>query len=68
MALCEVISFVTGMNGRQIFYSQPTYMIALFDGRKMKWRNVKTVEPKLPAPEKAGRWLDAQTSQGKEPN
>jgi hypothetical protein len=68
MALCEVISFVTGINGRQIFYSQPTYMVVKFDGRKMKWLNVKTVEPKLLAPEKAGRWLVAQISQGKGPN
>jgi hypothetical protein len=33
-----------------------------------KWQNVKTVEPKLPTPEKAGKWLVAQIRQGKEPN
>jgi hypothetical protein len=33
-----------------------------------KWLNVKTVEPKLPNLEKAGRWLVAQIRQGKELN
>jgi len=33
-----------------------------------EWLNVKTVEPKLPNPEKAGRWLVAQIRQEKEPN
>jgi hypothetical protein len=28
-----------------------------------EWLNVKTVEPKLPTPEKPGRWLVAQTRQ-----
>jgi hypothetical protein len=33
-----------------------------------EWLNVKTAEPKLPNPEKAGRWLVAQIRQEKEPN
>jgi len=33
-----------------------------------KWLNVKTVEPKLLAPESNGRWLVAQIRQEKELN
>jgi hypothetical protein len=33
-----------------------------------EWLNVKTVEPKLPKKEKAGKWLVAQIRQGREPN
>ncbi len=33
-----------------------------------EWLNVKTVEPKLPNPEKVGRWLVAQIRQEKELN
>jgi hypothetical protein len=53
------------MNGRQIFYSQSTYRVVTFKWEEDEWLNVQTVEPKLPTLEKAGRWLVAQTSQGK---
>jgi hypothetical protein len=33
-----------------------------------EWLNVRTVEPKLPTPEKPGKWLVAQIRQEKEPN
>jgi hypothetical protein len=32
------------------------------------WLNVRTVEKKLPIPEKAGRWLVAQIKQEREQN
>ena len=34
-----------------------------FNGGVSKWLNVNTVEPKLPNPEKAGRWQVAQIRQ-----
>ena len=67
LALQQVIRFFTGMNGRQIFYS--SYSKHEYDIREeYKWLNVKTVELKLPTPEKAGRWLVAQIRQEREHN
>jgi len=43
-------------------------MNATVNGGKDEWLNVKTVEPKLPNLEKAGKWLVAQISQEREPN
>jgi hypothetical protein len=62
LVLQQVITFFTGTNGRQIFYS--SYSKHGYDiMEEYKWLNVKTVELKLPNPEKAGRWPVAQIRQ-----
>jgi len=50
------------MNERQIFYSSYSkHEYGIME--EYEWLNVKTVELKLPIPEKVGRWLVAQIRQ-----